>query len=151
MNTKKRIVKQIRQYSLIQIVFCLFTLGSLTFLYRKYQFSNKSLEFTLLCVGNLIAAAGATINSYQFRKTMKRISSLPLEKKLVAYRHSAMVRNVIITVVSLLFSVSFFLTGAGIFQLEAMLGAFLLVIYYPSTVRLARELKSDIQEVDRFS
>lgn len=151
MNTNKRIVKQIRTSCIIQIIFCLFTLGIFTFLYRRYQFSNKSLEVILFWIGIAVAIAGAIVDSYRFRNNMKRISSKPLEKRLIAYRHSAIIRNTIITAVSLLFSVSFFLTGASIFQIEAMLGAFLMVIYYPSTVRLARELKFDIQEVDRFS
>lgn len=82
---------------------------------------------------------------------MRRIKEKPLEQKLTAYKTSATIRNTVIISVSILFSISFFLTGLTFFQIEAMVGAFFLVYFYPSDLRLSKELKISISEIETYS
>ena len=90
----------------------------------------------------------AFFSYYRFENAMKRTENKSIEEKLVAYRSASIIRNLIVETISLLFAVSFFFTGSNVLQLEAFLGAFIMVFFFPSEFRMSRELRIEIQELE---
>jgi len=141
-------VRRIRIISIIQMIVGLTIIGIPSYIYDQYHFTDKMLESMMIWILSVACLPTAFLSYYRFEREMKRAESKPLNEKLIAYRSAAIIRNLIVEAVSLLFTISFFLTGSNVLQLEAILGAFIMVFFYPSDLRMTRELRIEIQELE---
>lgn len=141
-------VRRIRIISIIQMIIGLTIVGIPSYIYEWYQFTDKVLEAVMFWGVSAACLPAAFLSYYRFEREMKRAESKPLNEKLIVYRSAAIIRNLMVEAVSLLFTISFFLTGSNVLQLEAILGAFIMVFFYPSDLRMSRELRIEIQELE---
>ena len=148
MTPNQRAVRNIRIIAIVQIIAGLAIVGLFAFMYEKYHFTDKIIEVVMFWIVTIACVPAAFFSYYRFENAMKRIENKPIEEKLVAYRSAAIIRNLIVEAISLLFAISFFLTGYNMLQLEAILGAFIMVLFFPSDFRISRELRIDIHELE---
>ncbi len=141
-------VRRIRIIAIIQMIVGLTIVGIPAYLYDQYHFTNKTLEVVMFWIITVACLPAAFLSYYRFEREMKRAESKPLYEKLITYRSAAIIRNLMVESVSILFTISFFLTGSNLLQLEAILGAFIMVFFYPSDLRMTRELRIEIQELE---
>lgn len=101
------------------------------------------LVFNILSIGSIVA--GIMV----FKKKANTISeNQPLSEKLIVFREAMIVRAATIEVPAFLFTVGYMLFGCPTFLFEAVVSSLLLLYFYPSTFRIAREIKHDITELD---
>jgi len=151
MKSIRGAIKSTRIICICQIATGLIAVGIFTYLYRWFEFTNKTLEITMLCLAIPVATIAAFISYYRFRRVMQRMVDKPFEERISAYRSAAAIRNTIVEAISLLFTITFFLTGSIPLLLAAILGAFIMVFFYPTNIRMAQELTMEIHEFETLT
>ncbi len=148
MNPAAEIIRNMRIICLLQIFFCFSILGLFTIADQHLQLNYKALETLIpwLSVTVLIIAA---IDHFQFLRRIQRSANLPFEERLKAYRRATIFRFTVIETISILFGILFLFTGSLIYLLESALGAFLMLYFYPSILKIAKDLSVSVQELEQ--
>ena len=97
-----------------------------------------------LVVSNIIAIAAITGGAFVFRSRLKGIDSLNLQDKLLKYREAHIIRAATIESPAFFFLVCFILFGTPVFIIEAICCFAILGFLFPSTSRIAKEIKHDV-------
>ena len=147
MKSNTEIIRSTRIICLLQIHFCFFALGIFTVVDHYFQLRCIVLESLIVWLSVTVIII-AVVDHFQFQKRIQKAVNLPLADRVKAYRSATISRFVVIESVSVLFGTLFLLTGSLVFQLESALGAFLMLYFFPSILKTAKDLNISVQELE---
>lgn len=147
MNPAAEIIRNMRIICLLQIFLCFSILGLFTIADQHLQLNYNALEALIIWLSITVSVI-AVIDHFQFLQRIQRSANLPFEKRLKAYRRATIFRFTVIETISFLFGILFLFTGSLIYLLESALGAFLMLYFYPSILKIAKDLNVSVQELE---
>ncbi len=109
--------------------------------------NDKTLLNIFLIVANLFSLVSVIVGLIFFQKKIKNTESLNLNEKLDKYREAMIIRIATINGASFFLIIGFMLFGAYILLFEAFAGLALLLIFFPTNYRIAKEIKHDLREI----
>ena len=148
MHNNLQITRNLSRLCRLYIVLCFSILFVLTFIYQHFDLNYKTLRTPTFWVTAIAAIAIAIVDHFQFLKCLQQSIDRPLEERLKSYRRATLFRFTVIETVSIIFGILFLLTGSSIFQLEASLGAFLMLYFYPSSIKISNDLHIVLQDLE---
>ena len=111
----------------------------------SFAFKEDSLETKLfLIISNIMAISSITIGLFLFRNRLKKIENFELIEKLKKYREATILRSSTIEGPAFFFIVCFMLCGSFIFFIEAILCLGLISYFFPTSSRIANEIRHEI-------
>jgi hypothetical protein len=84
-----------------------------------------------------------------FQKQIKGIEKLEISEKLMKYRGAMLVRSATIEGACFLFIVCALQTGSMVFFFEAIFCLVILIFFFPTSYRIAKEIKRDLRDFDQ--
>jgi hypothetical protein len=108
---------------------------------------DVSLMNIFLIASNAMSIISITGGLFVFNKRIKDVKlGETLFVKLTKYRDVMIIRSATLEASSFFFVVCFFLFGSTVFLIEAIAGLALLLFFFPTNYRIAKEIDHDIRE-----
>lgn len=144
----------------IRIVYIALMLGVAIFLLIAFALTLKTgslgindpfFEQVLLIISTLMALVSIPAGIIIFKKRTENIQNLNLAEKLNTFRSAMILRAATMEGAGFFFVVCVVLTGSKISMIEAVVVLAVMLLYFPTNTRLAREMKHDLEEIERIS
>lgn len=101
----------------------------------------------LLIVATLTALVNIPIGFSLFKRRTATIHEEPLKNKIEIYRSAMIIRTAILEGNGFFFIVCYILTGATVFLIELLAIIVLMIYFFPTSSRLAKEMQHDLREL----
>lgn len=108
---------------------------------------DNTTEMLFLVITNVFFIGSLVLGSFLFKKRIKNIESFDFDEKIIKYRKATLIRTAMLESSTFLFVLSFLLFGSIVFIVEAFLGLFLMSFFFPTKLRISKEMKYDLRNL----
>ncbi|RKD91567.1 hypothetical protein [Mangrovibacterium diazotrophicum] len=112
------------------------------------DFDEEAMEYLLL-VANMLPLIAIPTGIFIARKRLSEIESTATAERLTQFQSAMIIRAATIEASGYFFLVCFALTGIHLLLVEALVMITLQVYFFPNNMRLSRELKLDLRELEK--
>lgn len=136
---------------MLGVVFFLLIAIALTLKTGSIGINDPVFEQVLLIVSTLMALVSISSGILVLKKRVENIQNFNLTEKLNTFRSAMIIRAATMEGSGFFFVVCVVLTGSKISMIEAVVVLAAMLLYFPTNARLAREMKHDLEEIERIS
>lgn len=136
---------------MLGIVFFLLIAFALTLKIGSIGINDLNFEQVLLIVSTLMALVSIPVGIIILKKRTENIQNLKLAEKLIIFRSAMIFRAATMEGAGFFFIVCVINTGSKISMIETLVVLAIMALYFPTNIRLANEMKHDLEEIERIS
>lgn len=136
---------------MLGVAFFLLIAIALTLKTGSIGINDPVFEQVLLIVSTLMACVSTPAGIIIFKNRTENIQDQNLNSKIVTFRSAMILRAATMEGAGFFFVVCVVLTGSKISMIEAVVVLAVMLLYFPTNTRLAREMKHDLEEIERIS
>lgn len=155
MNTPQSIdIKSIRTIYIALILGVAFFLTitiSLIYISGPLEEYDTFFQQILLIVSTIMAIISVTSGIIIFKKRTENIQDMSFQEKLNTFRSAMILRAATMEGSGFFFVVCVVLTGSMISMIEALVVLTIMLLYFPTNMRISEEMKLDLREFERMS
>lgn len=155
MNTPQSIdIKSIRTIYIALILGVAFFLTitiSLIYISGPLEEYDAFFQQILLIVSTIMAIISVTSGIIIFKKRTENIQDMSFQEKLNTFRSAMILRAATMEGSGFFFVVCVVLTGSMISMIEALVVLTIMLLYFPTNMRISEEMKLDLREFERMS
>lgn len=136
---------------MLGVAFFLLIAIALTLKTGSLGINDPFFEQVLLIVSTIMALVSISSGILVLKKRVENIQNFNLTEKLNTFRSAMIIRAATMEGSGFFFVVCVVLTGSKISMIEAVVVLAAMLLYFPTNARLAREMKHDLEEIERIS
>lgn len=136
---------------MLGIAFFLLIAFALTLKIGSIGINDPNFEQVLLIVSTIMALVSIPSGIIIFNKRTENIQNINLAEKLDIFRSAMILRAATMEGAGFFFIVCVINTGSKISMIETLVVLAIMALYFPTNIRLANEMKHDLEEIERIS